>query len=262
MFNQETLRKVFAEVKEKGVGKEPLDEIEITDNEVYFSTRTERYVYSRGHLRPAKSKSLGESKPFQLAEATSFDLNKSISTALEFAKKNSYLDKPEISHIRIYKQSVSRDDNLVSNVGKHRETILCEIHLADSNTQAKYTTNLQGQIVDVAATNVKPEIKFQDTAQMQKSLAEIKPLFGGKISVSDFSIGIARFSFTASDPKNPTEINTYRFDSQEFLQADNAQQFVSLLGQSFDLDEVDFSLIPKVIRFPVRKCALSNESSQ
>ncbi len=268
MFDPETLRKVFAAVKENEIGKKPLHEIEITDHEVYFATRTERYVYSRGYLRQAISKSLGESKPFQLTEVDSFDLDKALSTALEFAKKNSYLKNPEANRIVIHKQSVSRDDNLVSNVGKHRDAMRCEIYLADSDSQAQYTTNLQGAIVDVAETNAKPHLNFRDVNQMQKSLAEIKPLFGGKLSVLSLRIGIENFSFTALDPKNPNERNYYRMNSHEFLRAQEddpnsvmkeAERIIKEAERRvrmpptpdpvfFNVDEIDFSLIPKVMQ--------------
>ena len=75
-----------------------------------------------------------------------------------------------------------------------------DIYLTDSDTQAQYTTNLQGEIVDVPETNVKPRLNFFDANQMQKSIAEIKPLFGGKLSVSELDIQIENFSFSASDP--------------------------------------------------------------
>lgn len=246
MFDAETLRKVFVAVKEKGVGKEPLYEIEIIYDAVYFSTYTKRYVYFRGSLTETKTKSTGEAKPFQLAEADSFDLYKVMSAALEFAKKNSYLENPGVSRYVITKQSVLRDDNLVSNVGKKREAMRCDVYLTDSDTTAQYTTNLQGEIVDVAASNVKPRLKFFDAVQMQKSITEIKPLFGGKLSVSDMYIQIENFSFTAQDPKNPNEINYYRMNSDELLQADSSNPAFGF-SDPFDVDEIDFSLIPKVM---------------
>lgn len=251
MFDVETLQKVFAAVKEKGIGKEPLYEIEITYNEVYFSTYTKRYVYSRSSLSETKAKSTGDAKPFQFAEVDSFDLYKVMSATLEFAKKNSYLKNPGISRYVINKKTTWRDDNLVSNVGKTREAMRCDVYLTDSDTTAQYTTNLQGEIVDVAETNVKPRLKFFDAAQMQKSIAEIKPLFGGKLSVSELDIQIENFSFSAFDPKNPEERNTYRFNSHEFLRADESifgkNPSVSF-SESFDVDKVDFSLIPKVMQ--------------
>ena len=251
MFDRETLRKVFAAVKEKGVGKESLHEIEITYNEVYFSTYTKRYVYSRGSLSETKSKSTGESKSFQLADIDSFDLSKAMTTALEFAKKNSYLKNPGINRYVISKKAVWRDDNLVSNVGKQREAMRCEIYLTDSDTQAQYTTNLQGEIVDVPETNVKPRLNFFDANQMQKSIAEIKPLFGGKLSVSELDIQIENFSFSASDPKNPDERNSYRMNSHEFLRADESifgKNPSVTFSEAFDVDKIDFSLIPKVMQ--------------
>lgn len=251
MFDQETLRKVFAVVKEKGVGKESLYEIEITYNAVYFSTYTKRYVYSRGFLSETKSKTTGEAKPFQLAETDSFDLYKVMSAALEFAKKNSYLKDPGVDRYVISKQIVWRDDDLISNVGKQREAMRCDVYLTDTDTKAQYTTNLQGEIVDVAETNVKPRLKFFDANQMQKSIAQIKPLFGGKLSVSELDIQIENFSFSAFDPKNPDARNTYRMNSHEFLRADE-----SIFGKTpsvtfsppFNVDEIDFSLIPKVMQ--------------
>lgn len=251
MFDAETLRKVFAAVKEKGIGKEPLYEIEITYNEVYFSTYTKRYVYSRGSLSETKTKSTGEAKPFQLAEADSFDLYKVMSAALEFAKKNSYLKNPSVSRYVISKQLALRDDNLVSNVGKTREAMRCDVILTDSDTTVQYTTNLQGDIVDVAETNVKPRLKFFDAAQMQKSISEIKPLFGGKLSVTDLDIQIENFAFSAFDPKNPNELNRYRMNSHEFLRADASifgNNPVVSISEPFDVDKLDFSLIPKVMQ--------------
>ncbi len=251
MFDAETLRKVFAAVKEKGIGKEPLYEIEITYNAVYFSTYTKRYVYSRGSLSETKSKSTGEAKPFQVGETDSFDLYKVMSAALEFSKKNSYLKNPSVDRYVISKQVVWRDDNLVSNVGKIREAMRCDVYLTDADTTAHYTTNLQSEIVDVAETNVKPRLNFFDAAQMQKSIAEIKPLFGGKLTVSELDIKIENFSFSAFDPKNPEERNTYRMNWHEFLKADE-----SSFGKNpsvnfsplFNVDEIDFSLIPKVMQ--------------
>jgi len=247
MFDVETLRKVFAAVKEKGIGKESLYEIEITYNEVYFSTYTKRYVYSRGALSETKAKSTGEAKPFQFAEADSFDLYKVMNSALKFAKKNSYLENPGISRYVINKKTDWRDDNLVSNVGKTREAMRCDVYVTDSDTSAQYTTNLQGDIVDVAASNVKPRLKFFDAAQMQKSIAEIKPLFGGKLSVSDMYIQIENFSFTAQDPKNLNEINYYRMNSDELLRADSSNSAFGF-SNPFDVNEIDFSLIPKVMQ--------------
>ena len=281
MFDQETLRKVFAAVKEKGVGKEPLHEIEITYNEVYFSTYTERWVYSRGFLQKDKSKSRGEAKPFQIAETDSFDLSKVMTAALEFAKKNSYLKNPSVSRYVITKQTVMRDDNLVSNVGKKREAMRCDVYLTDTDTPAHYTTNLQGELVDVAETNVKPRLVFFDAAQMQKSIAEIKPLFGGKLSVSQLNIQIENFYFTAADPKNLNEINHYRMSSHEFLRAgelnpafglvksveSNLRQMTTKAGESnpafgssipFDVDKIDFSLIPKVMQKTLESVKMTN----
>lgn len=257
MFDAETLRKVFAAVKEKGIGKEPLYEIEITHTEVYFLTNTERYVYSRGSLQKAKSKSKGDAKPFQLGETDSFDLYKVMTAALEFAKKNSYLKNPSVSRYVISKQSVMRDDNLVSNVGKRREAMRCDVFLTDSDTQANYTTNLQGELVDVAETNVKPRLNFFDTAQMQKSIAEIKPLFGGKLSISQLNIQIENFFFTAADPKNPNEINHYRMNSHEFLRAGESNPAFGF-SNAFDVDKIDFSLIPKVMQKTIENSKMTN----
>jgi len=279
MFDQTTLRKVFAAVKEKSIGKESLFEIEITNNEVYFANYTQRFVYARSSLSQAKAKSTGDAKPFRLAEAEVFDLDQARAKVLEFAKKNPYLKNPGISRIVITNQLTSRDDNLVSNIDKWHEAIRCEFYLADVDTQAQYTTNLQGEIVDVATTNVKPRLKFFDAAQMKKSLAEIKLLFGGKLFVSDLDIHIENFYFTARDPKNADELNSYRFDSQELLNANKSiwqktpqekkreaeirretPDSFSLSPEPvfFDVDEIDLSLIPVVIQKTLANSKTSN----
>lgn len=56
----------------------------------------------------------------------------------------------------------------MSNIGKSHQAIRCEFYFTDAETQAQYTTNLQGEIVDVAATNVKPRLKFFDAAQIDE----------------------------------------------------------------------------------------------
>ncbi len=257
MFDAETLQKVFAAVKEKGIGKEPLYEIEITYNEVYFSTYTKRYVYSRGSLSETKTKSTGDAKPFQLGEIDSFDLYKVMTAALEFAKKNSYLKNPSVSRYVITKQSVMRDDNLVSNVGKTRESMRCDVYVTDTDTQAHYTTNLQGDFVDVAETTVKPRVIASDAALIQRSAAQIKLLFGGKLSISQLNIQIENFTFTAADPKNPNEINYYRMNSHEFLRAGESNPAISV-SSSFDVDRIDFSLIPKVMQKTIENSKMTN----
>lgn len=86
MFDRATLEKVFVAVQNKGREKKPLYEIDINYNEVYFSSRFRRFVYSRGYPSQAKPESTDESKPFQLAEAA-FDLDQVRSKVLEYAKK-------------------------------------------------------------------------------------------------------------------------------------------------------------------------------
>jgi len=260
MFDQNNLEEAFAVVKSKGFAKDGLAEIDITHNKVGFDTGTRKIAYAMGFTREVKSESSPGSKKFQLDEIDISNFYKIITAAIERAKKNPYIDRPEISRIVITKQSVSRDDNLVSNVGKQRDAIRCEVYIAGSGTGANYTVNLQGEIVDVPATNVKPHLNFFDVNQIQKSLAEIKPLFGGKMSVADFSIQIENFHFTALDPKNSDEQNHYRFDSREFLQA-NASLAPKILRQQFiffDIEEIDFSLIPQVVEKTLAATKVSN----
>ena len=244
MFEPNNLQKAFAAFQEKKGGN--LSEIEVSNGEVYFNIGFKKFVYSRGFLRETEFKYPSATKDFLISEVDLSNLEKAMSAAIELAKKNPYMDKTVVSRIIINKQTVNRDDNLVSNIDKWHDAIRFDIYVADSDGEVKYSTNLQGQIIDVAATNVKPRLKFLDSNQMQKSLAEIKPLFGGKLSVADFTIHIEDFSFKASDPNNLNETNIYRFNSQEFLQADSGQNF--LHGPFFDLDEIDFSLIPKVMQ--------------
>ncbi len=283
MFDQSNLQKAFAAFTEKeSSARGTLVEIEITNNKVFFNTGTKKFVYSKGFLREDRFKYPSHWKNFRLDEIDVSILDKAMTAAIELAEKNPYMDKTQVSRIVINKQSVNRDDNLVSNVDKWRDAIRCEIYVADSRNESKYTANLQGEIVDVAATNVKPRIKFLDTHQMKKSLAEIKPLFGGKLSVSDLSIQIENFYFTALDPKNPDELNIYRFDSQEFLRAGRSLSQKTLQDKKreeemlqsgmpedavkqifpqpvyFDVDEIDFSLIPKVMQKTLENAKVSS----
>ena len=272
MFDQNNLEEAFAVVKSKGFAKIGLDEIDITHNKVGFDTGTRKIAYAKGLTREVKSESSSASKKFQLDEIDISNLHKIITAAIERAKKNPYIDNPEISRIVITKQSVSRDDNLVSNVGKQRDAIRCEVYIVGLDTGAQYTTNLQGEIVDVLETNAKPRPNFLDANQMKKSLAEIKLLFGGKMSVANFSIDGGSFSFTAPDPQNPDEINDYRFNSQEFLKAGKSMAQKTLEDKKrdeemrrggtpeetiqmryieavfFDVEEIDFSLISQVMQ--------------
>ena len=282
MFDQNNLEEAFAVVKSKGFAKDGLAEIDITHNKVGFDTGTRKIAYAMGFTREVKSESSPGSKKFQLDEIDISNFYKIITATIERAKKNPYIDNPEISRIVITKQSLSRDDNLVSNVGKQRDAIRCEVYIAGSDTGAQYTTNLQGEIVDVAATNIKPRLNFFDANQMQKSMAEIKLLFGGKMSVADFSIQIEIFSFTALDPKNPDEQNHYRFNSQEFLRAGASLTQKTLEDKKrdeemrrggtpeetiqmryiqtifFDVEEIDFSLIPQVMQKTLEAAKASN----
>ena len=279
MFDQNNLEEAFAVVKSKGFAKDGLAEIDITHNKVGFDTGTRKIAYAKGLTREVKSESSSASKKFQLDEIDISNLHKIITAAIERAKKTPYIDNPEISRIVITKQSVSRDDNLVSNVGKQRDAIRCEVLVSNS----KYTFNLQGEIVDVAATNIKPPLNFQNPQQMKKSMAEILPLFGGKLSVDSFTIQIENFYFHAQDPKNPDEINIYRYDSREFLQAQNSTKLQGSLEDQkrekemrrggtpediiqrfrqqfifFDIGEIDFSLIPSVMQKTLAAARASN----
>ena len=279
MLDQNNLEEAFALVNSKGFGNEGLVEIGITANKVTFDTGIQRIAYVRGITREVKSESSITMKKFQLDEIDISDFHKIITAASERAKKNPYITKPEIKSVRITKESVSRDDNLVSGVGKSRDAIRCEVLVSNS----KYTFNLQGEIVDVAATNIKPPLNFQNPQQMKKSMAEILPLFGGKLSVDSFTIQIENFYFHAQDPKNPDEINIYRYDSREFLQAQNSTKLQGSLEDQkrekemrrggtpediiqrfrpqfifFDIGEIDFSLIPSVMQKTLAAARASN----
>lgn len=279
MLDQNNLEEAFALVKSKGFGKEGLVEIGITADKVFFDSGTQRIAYARGFTREVRSESSISMKKFRLDEIDISNFYKIITTAIERTKKNSYIKNPEIKSVVITKESVNRDDNLVSNVGKSRDAIRCEVLVSNS----KYTFNLQSEIVDVAATNVKPRLNFQNAEQMKKSTAEILPMFGGKLSVSNFDIGIENVSFTAQDPKNSDEINIYRYNSQEFLQAQNYTNLRGSLEDQkreeemrrggtpeeiiqmrrpqfifFDIGEIDFSLIPQVMEKTLAAAKASN----
>lgn len=283
MLDQNNLEEAFEVVRSKGFGKEGLVEIGITADKVFFDTGTQRVAYVRGMTREVESKSSIGMKKFKLDEIDISNFYKIITAAIERAKKNPYIDEPEIRSVNFTKQSVGRDDDLVSNVGKQRDAIRCEVLVADSDTSANYTFNLQAELVDVASTNVKPRLRFFDAEQMKKSMAEIKLLFGGKLSVSDFTIQIENFSFTAQDPKNPDEINSYRYDSQEFLSAGSYtnlkgspeeqkreeerrrsgmdEETLKMLRRQiilFDIEEIDFSLIPQVMEKTLAAANASN----
>ena len=282
MFDRNNLQEALAVFKGKGNEKTNLAEIEITYNKVAFNTGTKKIAYAKGFMREVEFKSPSGSKNFLLDEIDSFDLNKAMSAAIELTKKNPYMKEAEVSRIVITKQEVSRNDNLVSNVGRRRDAMRCDIYVVDADGESHYTTNLQGEIVDVAETNVKPRIKFFDAEQMKKSVAEIQTLFGGKLSVADFSIQTENFSFTALDPKNPDEQNYYRFNSQEFLRAgtsltqktledkkrdeemrrggtpENIIQMRYISAIFFDIEEIDFSLIPQVMEKTLAAAKASN----
>ena len=283
MLDQNNLEEAFAAVRSKGFGKDGLVEIGITADQVFFDTGTQRVAYYRSSTHNVKSRSSISMKKFKLDEIDISGFYKIITAAIERAKKNPYIDKPEIKSVIITKQTVYRDDDLVSNVGKQRDAIRYEVLVSDADTSANYTFNQQAEIVDVAATNVKPRLNFQDAEQMKKSMAEILPLFGGKLSVDSFTIGIENVSFTAQDPKNSDEINIYRYDSQEFL---NAGSYANLKGSPedqkreeemrrggideetikmrrrqfifFDIGEIDFSLIPQVMKKTLAAAKVSN----
>lgn len=279
MLDPNNLEEAFAVIRSKGFGKEGLVEIGITADKVFFDTGTQRVAYVRGYTRVVKSESSISKKKFKLDEIDISSFHKIITAAIERTKKNPYITNPEIQSVNITKESVSRDDDLVSNVGKHRDAIRCEVLVSNS----KYTFNLQGELVDVAATNIKPRLNFQDAEQMKKSMAEIMPLFGGKLSVADFDIGIEHISFKAQDPKNPDEINIYRYNSQEFLTAGSHANLKGSLEEQkreaerrrggmpeetlemlrpqfilFDIGEIDFSLIPQVMQKSLAAAKASN----
>lgn len=282
MLDQNNLEEAFALVKSKGFGKEGLVEIGITADKVFFDTGTQRVAYARGYTREVKSESSISMKKFRLDDIDISNFYKIITAAIERTKKNSYFKNPYISYVTFTKQSVDRDDNLVSGVGKWRDAIRCEVLVSDSDISEKYAFNLQADLVDVAATNVKPRLKFFDAGQMKKSMAEIKPMFGGKLSVADFTIQIENFSFDARDPKNAEEINIYRYNSQEFLQAGTSMLQQSLEDKKreeerrrsgmdeetlemlrpqaifFDSEEIDFSLIPQVMEKTLAAAKASN----
>lgn len=282
MLDQNNLEEAFALIKSKGFGKEGLAEIDITADKVTFDTGLRKVAYTRGITREVKSESSPSAKKFQFEDIDISNFHKMITAASERARKNPYISNPEISRVRITKELVNRDDNLVSNVDKWRDAIRCEVYISSSNASANYTFNLQAEIVDVPATNLKPRLKFFDAEQMKKSMAEIKPLFGGKLSVADFDIHIEDFSFTALDPKNPEEMNVYHYNSQEFLTA-NKSVFQKTLedkkreeemrrgGASeeeiksrsiqfifFDIEEIDFSLVPRVMEKTLAAARASN----
>ncbi|MCY7347805.1 MAG: hypothetical protein LH614_16525 [Pyrinomonadaceae bacterium] len=282
MLDQNNLEEAFALVKSKGFGKEGLVEIGITADKVFFDTGTQRIAYVRGFTREVKSESSISMKKFQLDDIDISNFYKIITAASELARKNPYIKNPEISRVIINKQKVNRDDNLVSNVGKQRDAIRCEVYVSSSNAGAQYTTNLQGDIVDVSATNAKPQPNFLDASQMQKSVAEIKLLFGGKLSVASFKIQRGDFFFTAYDPKNTEEINDFYFNTQEFLQAGTSRFQKTLEDKKrdeamrrggtpeetiqmryiqtifFDVEEIDFSLIPQVMQKTLEAAKASN----
>lgn len=282
MFDQNNLRKAFDAFQEENSTKGNLVEIQIFSNQVTFNTGTKQFLYSKGYLREERFKSPSSQKDFQIDQADLSNLDAAMSAALNEAKKNSYLDKTEINRVVVSKQSVSRDDNLVSNVDKWHEAMRFDIFVTDSKITTKYSTNLNGKVVDVAETNVKPRIKFFDSEQMKNSLAKIKPLFGGKLSVSDFTIQTENFSFTASDPQNHDEINVYRYNSHEFLRAGRSVfqkttedkkreeqmrrdgtpeeiiQMRSLQFIFFDVEEIDFSLIPQIMSKTLENAQASN----
>lgn len=267
MLDQNNLEEAFALVKSKGFGKEGLVEIGITADKVFFDTGTQRIAYVRGFTREVESESSISMKKFRLDEIDISNFYKIITAAIERTKNNPYIKNPEIQSVRFTKQSVSRDDNLVSSVGKERDAIRCEVLVSNS----KYTFNLQAELVDVAATNIKPRLNFQDAEQMKKSMGEILPMFGGKLSVADFTIGIENVSFTAQDPKNSDEINIYRYNSQEFLTADSyannmrrggtPEETIQMFRRQFiffDIGEIDFSLIPQVMQKSLAAAKASN----
>ncbi len=282
MFDQNNLRKAFDSFQNEKNTEGNLVEIEISSSKVIFNTGTKKFLYSKGILREERFESPLSQIDFLLNEADFTKLDSAMSAAINEAKKNSYLDNPSISHVIINKQSVNRDDNLVSNVDKWRDVMRFDIFVSDSKITNKFSTNLNGEIVDVAETNVKPRLKFFDTDQMNKSMALIKPLFGGKISISDFTIQPENFSFTAADPNNPEEINIYRYNSQEFLQAtgspsqktiedkkreqqmrrdgmtDEVVKLHSLDSIFFDIEEIDFSLIPQLMSKALETTKSSN----
>lgn len=282
MFDQNNLRKAFDAFQNENNAKGNLVEIEISSSKVIFNTGTKKFLYSKGYLREERFESPSSQKDFLLNEADLSNLDAAMSAALNEAKKNSYLDKPNISQVILNKQSVNRDDNLVSNIDKRRDVMRFDISVTDTKITTKYSTNLKGEIVDVAETNIKPRLKFFDTDQMNKSMAEIKPLFGNKISISDFTIQTENFSFTANDPNNPDELNIYRYNSHEFLQANSSPfqktieakkreeqmrrdgtpeeiiKMHSLDPNFFDIEEINFSLIPQVMSKSLEATQSSN----
>lgn len=279
LLDQNNLEEVFAVIKSKGFSKDGLVEIGITADKVFFDTGTQRVAYIRGMTREVKSESSTSMKKFRLDEIDISNFYKIITAAIERTKKNSYIKNPEIQSVTITKESVGRDDDLVSSVGKSRDAIRCEVLVSNS----KYTFNLQGELVDVAETNVKPRLNFQNAEQMKKSMAEILPLFGGKLSVDSFDIGIENVSFTAQDPKNSDEVNIYRYNSQEFLTAGSFSNLKGFLEEQkreeerrrggmneetiqmfrrqfifFDIGEINFSLIPQVMQKSLAATKVSN----
>ena len=279
MFDQQNVLKAFAAFQYDRGGT--LVEVEISRTEVVFNTGTERFVYSRGFLREDRFKSPSEWNDFRLDDVELSGLGSAMSAALELAGKNPYLSEPAVSRVVISKKKVDRDDNLVSNIGKWHEAMRWEIHVADSDQVSRYTTNQRGEIVDIAVTNIQPRVGFQDVARVRRLLAETKPRFGGRLSVASLDINLEDLAFEARDPKNPDEINIYRIGQEEILRAypslwrrtpqERRQEEAMRRGGAseeevrrrfprpdfFDVDEIDLSLMPKVMQEALATVELS-----
>lgn len=239
-------------------------EIVINPKSVIFNTGVERFSYSRGSLSSERFESPTSFKDFKIADIDIDGIQKAQQTAIAWAAKNSYLKEPNVTNIMIKSGTVSRDANLVSNVGRTRDEAAYSVYVDDEDLNLKvyFVTNTKGDIVEIPTTNTKPRVKFMNEAQMKKSIGEIKQLFGGKLSVLDLHLQGEAFSFSAADPLNLGELNTYRFETQEFLTADKNRQSVSDVEANarqnranspflkskvfFDIDEIDFSILAKL----------------
>lgn len=253
-LEKEDFREVIEAFKNKWGANGQLSGVEITSDRAYFRVGAKDYEYSKGSFYETRNSHFSSYKDFSITDIDVSTLDKAKRAAIERAKRNTFMENTTVSRVLIQKIAVNRDDNLVSNVGKWREAVLWEILVADADGTVTFTTNADGAIVDVPETNVTPRLKFFDEAQMKKSLDEIKPLFGGRLLISSLNIQIENFSFGANDPNNPKQFNNYRYNSHEFLRADEAETFkpkpeegVKYEDLFFDIDEVNLSLIPKLM---------------
>lgn len=223
MFDPANLSNAISAFSEKYGPEAMLKGIEVLPTEAVFYSGSDAFSYNRGTFSRTSSGRAPSGKPFQASEVNVDNLDAGRVNVANRAARNRYMTSPELTKITITKQTVDRDDNLISGIGRRRDAMQIKFAIQSDKTTNEYSTNLDGEIVDIPATNTAPRINFVDPKEVERAMSMIVPIFGGTVRAVEFSVMQAYISFTAIDPNNPDDLNGYRWDHHEFLRAGVSQ---------------------------------------